>query len=367
VLLDQNLYPEAETRYAGKVPPHCELLLGPRYALLRDEFRGARETAAPRRGAARRLLVSFGGVDAANMTEVTLEALAACATPFAEVDVVIGAAHPRRSAIEATCARQRLRCHVQSDRMAELTAAADVAVGAAGVSTWERCCLGVPTLTLAVAPNQEVMVRAAALRGLIVAPFADGTAPTSSTMALHLEALAGNAPLRQLMSRQGMAVVDGRGASRVAARLDTRTVCVRRATLDDARPLFEWRNHPAVRQMSHDAAPIGWTDHLSWLETVVASVDRVLLIGEHERTPVGVVRFDVSGPQATVSIYRVPGSAPGLGGPLLEAAERWLQRQRLDVTSLAADVLADNEPSHRLFQAAGYCVESSRYRKRFES
>ena len=44
VLLDQNFYENMQTRYTGKVPPYCRLLLGPRYALLRDEFRELHES-----------------------------------------------------------------------------------------------------------------------------------------------------------------------------------------------------------------------------------------------------------------------------------------------------------------------------------
>ncbi|MDO8208674.1 MAG: UDP-2,4-diacetamido-2,4,6-trideoxy-beta-L-altropyranose hydrolase, partial [Gallionella sp.] len=154
VLLDQNFYADMQTRYAGKVPSHCQLLLGPRYALLRDEFRRFRDQVKPRTGAVKRILVFFGGVDADNYTGRAIEALSEIDVSGFHIDVVIGAQHPRLAEIEGMCAANGFVCHVQTNRMAELMAAADLAIGAGGSATWERCCLGLPALAFCTADNQ---------------------------------------------------------------------------------------------------------------------------------------------------------------------------------------------------------------------
>ena len=130
VLLDQNYYTDMQTRYTGKVPAHCQLLLGPRYALLREEFRRVREQVKPRNGPVKRILVFFGGVDPDNYTSRAIEALANIGNSDLHVDVVIGAQHPHRAQTETACAEHDFICHVQTDRMAELMAAADLAIGA---------------------------------------------------------------------------------------------------------------------------------------------------------------------------------------------------------------------------------------------
>ena len=100
VLLDQNFYADMQTRYTGKVPEHCQLLLGPRYALLREEFRQLREQITPRTGPVKRVLVFFGGVDADNYTARAIKALANIGSHDLKVDVVLGAQHPHREQIE---------------------------------------------------------------------------------------------------------------------------------------------------------------------------------------------------------------------------------------------------------------------------
>lgn len=155
VLLDQNFYADMGARYIGKVSPYCQLLLGPRYALLREEFHRMSEYVKPRTGLVKRVLVFLGGVDPANYTARAIEAIASTGMSDVHVDVVIGLKHPFRQQIEAACALHGFRCHVQTNRMAELMAKADLSIGACGSATWERCSMGVPSIVLVLADNQR--------------------------------------------------------------------------------------------------------------------------------------------------------------------------------------------------------------------
>jgi UDP-2,4-diacetamido-2,4,6-trideoxy-beta-L-altropyranose hydrolase len=218
VLLDQNLHAGMERRYEGKIPAGCRPLLGPAYALLREEFARWRDRTGVREGAPRRLLVFMGGADADDYTTPVLEALACARMGGPEVAVVIGSGHPRREAIVAACAARGHVCHVQAAHMAELMAAADLAVGATGSASWERCCLGLPAIGLAVATNQESIADALDRAGAIFRLGADR--PT--LVARLVAALEGfrAAPERLTeMSRVARGLVDGLGAARVARQL----------------------------------------------------------------------------------------------------------------------------------------------------
>ena len=361
VLLDQNLYEDMDVRYVGKVPAHCELQLGPRFALLRDEFRVAHASAVVRTGAVRRVLVAFGGIDATNRTAVAVDAVAASRLSGAHVDVVSGAGHAHRDEVAALCAAHGFRHHVQTPRMAALMASADLSIGAGGITVWERCAVGLPALAMSVATNQQRMVAEAERRGLLWILGADETAPM---LAARLDALAEDDRAREAMSRRGLETADGRGVERVARVLDPGIV-MREARAEDARAIFAWRNDETIRRVSRGSATIAWPEHESWFRGVLSDPNRLLLIGEDRGTPVGVVRFDVSGSRAEVSIYRVPGDErPGVGSRLLRAAERWLEGRRPEVACLEADVLDENERSHGLFRGNGYRHDGHQYVKR---
>jgi UDP-2,4-diacetamido-2,4,6-trideoxy-beta-L-altropyranose hydrolase len=159
VLLDQNLGRRSED-YDGCVPPACRRLIGPAHALLRSEFASLRATSLARRadGNLRRILVSLGGVDLPNATGQVLMALSA--SPLAqglEVLVVMGSGAPWISHVQAQVRELSLKAEIKIGigDMAAQMCAADLSIGAAGGTAWERCCLGLPTILVVLADNQQ--------------------------------------------------------------------------------------------------------------------------------------------------------------------------------------------------------------------
>lgn len=363
ILLDQNLYADMETRYNGRVSAHCQLLLGPRYALLRDEFRKLHEQVKPRTGLVKRVLVFFGGVDADNFTGRTIEALSEIGFAGLHVDVVIGAEHPCREQIKTACVQHGFTCHIQTDKMAELMVAADLGIGAGGIATWERCCLGLPTLVFCAADNQQKQAADAAQEGLLYFPeIQDDLKPTIQR---HARALIENGYLRHFISLNSMQAVDGRGVLRVVASMAFAGVEIRLATSDDSEKLFNWRNHPSIREVSRNTNAIAWQDHQKWFASVLSNSKKWLLIGEKAGAPIGVVRFDAKSDEAEVSIYLTPEKASsGLGLDLLHSAERWLEAKHPETRIIRAQVLGENDRSMKFFIKAGYKMESANYSKR---
>lgn len=363
LLLDQNFYVDKETRYADKVPDRCRLLLGPRYALLREEFCTLHKQVISRNGPVRRLLIFFGGVDADDYTSRALQALARIGLSDMQVDVVVGAQHPARSQVEAICIHRGFSYYVQTDRMAELMALADLSIGAGGSTVWERCSLGLPTIAFGTAGNQLGQIAGAASEGLLYAP--DSKQGFAHAIALHLPALMGNSELRNLISRKGLHAVDGKGVFRVVSLMRVTGLRLRVARPEDSNAVFAWRNHHSIRDASRDPNPIIWEDHQAWFSDVLRDQDRVLLIAEKHTVPVGVVRFDIENIQAEISIYLVPEQEDAVSGrDLLQSAEIWLAQNLPDVEILRAHVMGANTRSHGLFHGAGYEVESTSYIKR---
>ena len=155
LLLDQNLDEFPDRRYEGLVPGHCRKIFGPRNALLRPEFIEARKTLRDRDGVVRGILVFFGGSDRTDETSKALEALRRLGRPDVAVEVVVGGSNPHGDKVRRLClAMGNARFHFQVRNMAELMAKADLAIGATGTATWERCYLGLPAVTLVLAENQ---------------------------------------------------------------------------------------------------------------------------------------------------------------------------------------------------------------------
>lgn len=156
LLLDQNLYEDMYTRYDRLVPSRCQLYLGPKYALLRDEFYEARKALRHRNGTIQNILVFYGGVDATKETLKALHALEKiCNADFVTINVIVGSNNPCKGEIEKCCMMHtNWHFYCQVSNMAEFMNQADLMLGAGGSTTWERCFLRLPALVTAVAENQ---------------------------------------------------------------------------------------------------------------------------------------------------------------------------------------------------------------------
>lgn len=159
LLLDQT-FGRAADDYRAWVPSDCRLLCGSTYALLRPEFAELREYSLQRRTTHRlkHLFINMGGVDKDNVTSSVLDALRHTPLPHdCEITVVMGATSPWLDEVKELAAAMPWDTTVQVgvSNMAQLMADSDLAVGAAGATSWERCCLGLPTAMIVLAENQR--------------------------------------------------------------------------------------------------------------------------------------------------------------------------------------------------------------------
>jgi len=153
VLLDQNITATIPGRYDRLVSNGCKLLLGPKYALLRTEFHRAERR--ERLGSVHRVAVSFGGFDHANATSLTIRAILQSSLRDEAIDVVLDQDAPHAAEVRQLCAgKDNLHYRGKVNDMAALLSQADLAIGACGVSQWERAYLGVPVILVTLADNQ---------------------------------------------------------------------------------------------------------------------------------------------------------------------------------------------------------------------
>lgn len=155
LLLDQNYYLNMKERYQGLIPNNCVQMLGPDYVLLRDEFLQVAHKQRERTGEVKNVLVFFGGSDPTGETLKTIKALRELKRSDIEIHVVVGASNPLRNDIKKQCSEiPNVYFYCQVNNMAELMGQADLAIGAGGATTWERCFLGLPAMTVVIADNQ---------------------------------------------------------------------------------------------------------------------------------------------------------------------------------------------------------------------
>ncbi|MBN2569186.1 MAG: UDP-2,4-diacetamido-2,4,6-trideoxy-beta-L-altropyranose hydrolase [Deltaproteobacteria bacterium] len=218
LIVDQNLYHNAATRYDGLIPVQCKKMTGPQYAMLRREFREARKNLRKRDGSIRGIHVFFGGTDEANETTKAIQALVMLQRSDIHVDVVVGENNPHGRDIELLCqAMPNFLFHRQVDHIAFLMMQADLAIGSGGTTTWERCCLGVPAVVAILGENQRELTYAVENYGAII-NMGDGCNITPKD---YFQVISNLKPDHLVkMSELGMVLVDGEGTLRVADEIE---------------------------------------------------------------------------------------------------------------------------------------------------
>ncbi len=212
VLLDQNYSAQALSQpYAPWIDRECQAFLGPRFALLRDEFQCDPIAIKPR---VERVLVNFGGFDAAGQVYATMLALQGF--DDLQVDFVAGLHNPHWAAMsDLAASRPEWHLHTLTGDFFALMRTADLFIGAGGGTTWERAALGLPTICVSVANNQQLNAQLLAEAGvhLYLGPHVQLEA---GRLRDAIGQLWGDAALRRSFAEHSRLLVDGRGARRIA-------------------------------------------------------------------------------------------------------------------------------------------------------
>lgn len=353
LLLDQNFYTNPKDKYKKLLPGNCTRLIGPRYALLREEFANVKKYVVKKK--VERILISFGGSDPKNYTGMVLKILNDKEYQHIAIDVVLGAASNYKEEIKAICDKNKnFTLHVQIDYMSRLMAEADLFIGAGGTTSWERLAIGLPGIVIAIAQNQIAVSKELEKAGLVIY-LGEGKNFDKEKFINCLSNAFENYEWRESVSAIGRGIVDGRGAKRVTSHLIAQQVKLRPAQKDDIKNIYEWRNAPAIRQFSHNNNEITFASHEEWCNKTFVSGERDLLIAELDGNALGVIRFDYEEKVAVISLYLVPENfGKGFGLVLLLAAQKWLQQNRPNIKTIKAEVKKENIPSCKIFADSGF-------------
>jgi UDP-2,4-diacetamido-2,4,6-trideoxy-beta-L-altropyranose hydrolase len=360
LLLDQNLVAGKDTRYTDKVPASCILLLGPKYALLQPDYAVLHDRIPPRVGPIRRILIFFSGADSENLTGKTLSAFLSLHKPEIQVDVIVTSSNPFIKEIRQQVAEyDNIYLYSDLPTLAPLMAKADLAIGAGGTTSWERLCLGLPTLVITLAENQ-VPIADSLERREMIRWLGHYNEVSNTQIYLSIKQLVEDGIERE-WSKRCLELVDGRGINRVcsAMTVDSLTpLCVRRALKKDEVLLLEWANDPVTRQNAFNVEYISEEAHKKWFQDRLSTPDSCIIYiveSKADEVPIGQVRFERNRNNVweidyvLSPIYR----GRGLGKALLGKA---LDEMSVDnpQTLIIGKVKESNIPSRRVFEALGF-------------
>jgi len=210
VLLDQTFGCQ-DFEYSHLIPDECKLLLGSKYAILRPEFLELRSLSLNRRKSfdLKKILISMGGADPMNSTCQVLDELSKIDLPnTTEVTIILGASSTHLDTVKAKANRLIYNTTVKTniDNMAETMANSDLGIGACGTSTWERCCLGLPSIQIVTAENQKKIAKNLESQDIVkIVNSFDELVPSINYMINNLSKY----------SNKSKSIIDGKGLMRL--------------------------------------------------------------------------------------------------------------------------------------------------------
>ncbi len=215
ILIDQNFYENIEKRYNKLIPNYCKQFLGPKFSLLRPEFFNTRKN-LKRKKQFKRILISFGGSDPSNETKKALLAVVDLRKKY-KIDVIVGTNNPNKKQIRKLCSKiSSCDFYEQVENISKYMKKADLAIGAGGTTTWERCCLGLPTIITSISKDQKKIAEDLSKIGcLIYLGDADKTTQIDYVRALN------EIDTKKLeeISKKCLLLVDGKGVKRTVNKI----------------------------------------------------------------------------------------------------------------------------------------------------
>lgn len=309
-LLDQTFNRNKES-YQNLIPEYCQQLLGQNYTLLRNEFLLLRKCAQRRRKerfdeldnkfSSTNILITIGGTDSDNLSQLALLSIRELITtqPKITVNLVISSQSVHLASLTTFCDEHTwVNLIIDSNNMAKLMLSADIAIGASGGTAWERCCLGLPCLTMVNAENQQLIADNLSQAGAII-NLGWYRSITTKTIISSINHLRNNSAVYDKMSDACFNICDGQGAAKVAGILTKQLIAIsdkiefQPVKLEDCELVYQWQSNKDIRRYARNPIPPKWEEHIKWYQSCLRDPNRSLyLLCESQKNIVGLLRLD---------------------------------------------------------------------------
>ena len=247
-LLNQNIGYDTSS-YKGLVPSQCQLLIGVHFILLRPQFSQYRVKTIGARlkvNEVKRILIFMGGYDPRGLVSQIVKALSQVQMRNQiNFDLIVNETLPTLELLLEQIKADGLPITLLTnvDNMAEVMSIADIAIGAGGSASWERCCLGLPTLLISIADNQQNNVRHLVAKKAAI-DLGDRDCLSTKVLIDALDGIISKPELVNNMTKHALNICDGLGVYRVVQKLllhvmvNTMQVILRPVEAQDAQRMF---------------------------------------------------------------------------------------------------------------------------------
>jgi UDP-2,4-diacetamido-2,4,6-trideoxy-beta-L-altropyranose hydrolase len=351
-----------EDIYKSKVPKNSKFLLGPSFASLRNQFFLNRYSALEsKKDIVENIFISAGASDPLGITELFVEAI--CLTNYRKrLSIVLGSNNKlSRKLLENNNIDFKVYSSVEN--IADIMSSSDIALGASGNSSWERCCLGIPSIIFETASNQNKIAKYLENVGAAINLGKPRDLSIDDVSKAIQEII--DDPIRRAdMSSSAFGVTDGLGVRRILANIFPEIsksglpIYLNKATIKDIELVYEWQREPEMRKYCLNQEIPNLEENRAWMTKKLSDPLCIFNIIYLDKSAVGVVRCDIKkNNKCLLSIY-LSKKYRKLG--IARAALVIIKKQLYDFR-MHAEILENNIDSINLFKSAGFEYENNNY------
>jgi UDP-2,4-diacetamido-2,4,6-trideoxy-beta-L-altropyranose hydrolase len=196
---------------------YCEnevMLLGPKYNLIRDEFKSI--PARVINDEINEIMLTTGGSDPYDLS-IKFTNLFSENTNLKDLklNVIVGSLFKNKSKLRDLSEKNKnIVLHENVKNISEIMLRSDIAISSGGSTLYELCACGTPTLAFVMADNQEFLVEKMAELGFVES-LGWYNALAEEYLAKSIKELCNDYDKRKEVSKRMQELVDGEGAGRV--------------------------------------------------------------------------------------------------------------------------------------------------------
>jgi UDP-2,4-diacetamido-2,4,6-trideoxy-beta-L-altropyranose hydrolase len=361
LLLNQNLINNCSLSYQKLLPRNCTCLIGPKYALLNDEYKNKHKYILSRKGPVKRILIYFGSTDQNSLIKKCIKAFLKLNEKNIKLDIVVNLNIQKKLKNQKLIKKNKnIKFYNNLNSIAPLICKADLSIGACGISIWERCCLGLPSIVITIADNQKSIAKELHKRRLIHLIGHFDKVNVNLIFKILKQYI--NKDLKTWSSTCKL-VTDGKGVEKLASvlTLSSKTKLKSRyASLEDEMLLLNWANDPLVRSNGFNSKIINKKNHNKWFNFRILNkkICKILIVMTTEKVPIGQVRFEKTGKKWYIN-YSLASFARGqnISSNLLKVAISKLKKNKK--TELFAKIKKNNLASFKALENVGFTRHKS--------
>ncbi len=325
-------------------------MTGTRYALLRNDFSKFRAKQCDIANAfvTHNVLISMGAIDNFDVTSKVLNALKKRKT-LLNCTVLLNSSAPHfHEVTNFINNNSHWVRHIDfTENIAELMSEHTISIGAPGSTSWERVCLGLPSIVIPLASNQEQICERLVMHNCSLSI-------KISEIEKNLDDCINKLIKNYLEMRNAcLNLCDGRGAERVVNRISifNKNIKLRIATSEDIEKVYLWQTIPETRRYSNNPQIPTFVEHKKWMTEKLISKNDYFYIIKINEIDIGVVRLDKKSCSIfVISIFIIPEfHGKGIASEVLSIINKLFP-----TISIEATVKSQNISSKKLFKKAGY-------------